>query len=424
MTFKRIRIIDVTNRDGVQTSRIGLAKLEKTMINYYLDKMGIWQSEFGFPITYHERNYLNANLQLAKMNVFKKIRLSGWIRAIEEDVIKAFDMVPEIRFLNISASTSKQMIIGKYRGRVTWEGVIANVANALDKAYELGAKSVAVNAEDASRTDMDKLIEFGLNAKEHGAHRLRYCDTLGYDDPITIYDRIYKLAEETGLDIEIHTHNDLGMAVATTVCGAKAAVDAGVNAYMNTTVNGIGERTGNADLASCILAIKKASGLGEKYKMEKGLNLSKIWVIANYASKCFNIPIPMNQVAVGSNAFAHESGIHVDGALKDHKNYELYDHDEVGRGHIMEIETGRQITTGEYSGIRGFKNMAGRYEIKFKDEEHAKEVLDAIRYANVHTQKPLTSDEFKFVAKHTNIAKRIMTVIPWKDVTINEVWKN
>ena len=83
--MNKIYIIDVTNRDGVQTSRIGLAKLEKTMVNRYLDRMGIWQSEFGFPATRHETNYLNANLELRKSGAFKNIRLSGWIRAIVGD---------------------------------------------------------------------------------------------------------------------------------------------------------------------------------------------------------------------------------------------------------------------------------------------------------------------------------------------------
>lgn len=410
--MKRIHIIDVTNRDGVQTSRIGLAKLEKTMVNRYLDKMGVWQSEFGFPATRHETGYLNANLELRRMGALKRIRLSGWIRAVPQDVEKAFDLVPRIRYLNASISTSAQMIKGKFRGKMKWSDILGNVADSLDRAYQLGAKDVAVNAEDASRTELKTLVKFAQHAKEHGATRIRYCDTLGYDDPFSIYDKVMVLAEEAGMDVEVHCHNDLGMAVATSLAGAKAAVDGGVNAYINTTVNGIGERAGNADLVSVLLAIKKSSGFAGKYRLAGRVDLTKAWTIADYAARGFGIPTPVNQVAVGDNAFAHESGIHVDGALKDHRNYELYHHEEVGRGHIEEIETGRQITTGEYSGIKGFKSMAGSYKIKFADDVEARELLELIRYANVHTQKPLTEDEVKFIAKYPEQARKIMTVSP------------
>ncbi len=412
MSKQRIYFIDVTNRDGVQTSRIGLAKLEKTMINMYLDKMGVWQSEFGFPVTLHETNYLNTNLELAELGAIKKMRLSGWMRAIRKDVDKAFELVPEIKYLNMSISTSKQMIKGKFGGKMKWKDILAATADALDRAQDLGAEDIGVNAEDASRTSIERLVEFSENAKEHGAARIRYCDTLGFDDPFTIYHKVKTLAEAVNIDIELHCHNDLGMAVACSVAGAKAAVDAGVNAYINTTINGLGERTGNADLVSCILAVQKSSGFKKEYRLGSGIDLSKAWTIANYASRSFHIPIPVNQVAVGDNAFAHESGIHADGALKDRRNYELYDHKDVGRGHIEQVETGRLITTGEYSGIKGFKNMAGRYKIRFKNETEAREVLELVRYANVHTQKPVTEDEVKFIAEYPKQARRIMTVTP------------
>ena len=111
----KIYLIDVTNRDGVQTAKLGLSKLEKTMTNIYLNEIGVFQSEFGFPTTKHEPHYLNANLELAEMGVLKPIRLGGWIRAIVEDVETAFKMVPGIKHLNLSISTSDQMLRGKFR---------------------------------------------------------------------------------------------------------------------------------------------------------------------------------------------------------------------------------------------------------------------------------------------------------------------
>ncbi|HCJ65846.1 MAG TPA: homocitrate synthase, partial [Elusimicrobia bacterium] len=256
----KIYIIDVTNRDGVQTARLGLAKLEKTLINLYLNEMGIFQSEFGFPVTRHEINYLNANLELQEMGVLSPIRLSGWLRATVSDVEKAFVNVPKIKHLNISISTSDQMIVYKFQGKLDHKSVVKEMTEALKQAKKLGAETVGVNAEDASRTKMEYLIEFAQAAKENGAERIRYCDTLGYDDPQTIYEKIRTLAERIKIPIELHCHNDLGMAVGCSVMGAKGAIDAGVDAYINTTINGIGERCGNVDLVSCILAITKSSG--------------------------------------------------------------------------------------------------------------------------------------------------------------------
>jgi len=408
----KIYIIDVTNRDGVQTARLGLAKLEKTLINLYLNEMGIFQSEFGFPVTRHEINYLNANLELQEIGALSPIHLSGWLRATVNDVEKAFTNVPKIKHLNISISTSDQMIIHKFQGKLDHAQVIKEMINALRKAKKLGAGTVGVNAEDASRTRMEYLIEFAQAAKENGADRIRYCDTLGYDDPQTIYERIRILAEKVKIPIELHCHNDLGMAVGCSVMGAKAAVDADVDAYINTTINGVGERCGNADLVSCILAIKKSSGFNNKYTLDERINLTKAWKIAKYASYAFGVLIPINQPAVGANAFAHESGIHADGALKDWRNYELYHYEELGRGEPEIIETGRQIVAGEYSGIKGFRNVAGKLEIEFKSDEEATKILELMRYANVHTQKPLTDDELRFIAKYPEQAKKILTVAP------------
>ena len=407
----KIFIIDVTNRDGVQTSRMGLAKLQKTLINIMLNEMGIYQSEFGFPVTRHETQYLNANLKLAEMGLLKPIILSGWTRAIEEDVKIALKRT-KVEHLNISASTSAQMIRGKYRGKRSGGDVIKDMTGALDFAKNHGIKTIGVNAEDASRTDLDFLIEFAMAAKEHGADRFRYCDTLGYDDPFTIYSRIKTLGQKVQIPLELHCHNDLGMVVGNSVSGAKGAIDAGVDAYINTCVNGMGERAGNADLVSIVLAVQKSSGFAAKNLLDERIDVSKSWQIATYASYAFGVPIPINQPGVGMNAFAHESGIHADGALKDRHNYELYDYEELGRGEPEVIETGRKITAGEYSGIKGFRNVYEKLEIRFHDEKEATRILELVRHANVHTQKPLTKRELLFIARYPDVARQLMTVTP------------
>lgn len=408
----QVYIIDVTNRDGVQTSRIGLAKLQKTLINMFLNEMGIFQSEFGFPFTHHETNYLNANLELSDLGALSTIRLEGWTRGIKRDVELSFELVPKIKHLNLSCSTSPVMWDKKFSGKLAGQDIIDNMVEAVQFAYKKGAETVAINAEDASRSELDYLVKFGLAGKENGAKRLRYCDTLGADDPATIYSRIKHLAEKTGMAIEMHCHNDLGMAVACSVAGAAGAIDGGQDAYINTTINAVGERAGNADLLSVLLALKYSSGLKEKNLFPKTIKLDKIWHFAKYASYAFGIPIPMNQVGVGANAFAHESGIHADGALKNRRNYELYDYEELGRGEAELVETGRMITVGEYSGIKGFRNVYGNLEVEFKDDAEATKILELVRYANVHTQKPLTREELLFVAKYPDQARKIMTVIP------------
>jgi len=412
----KIYIIDVTNRDGVQTAKLGLSKLEKTLINIYLNEMGVFQSEFGFPTTRHESLYLQANLELAKMGVLQPIHLGGWVRAVTEDVELAFKRVPAIKHLNLSISTSDQMIQGKFSGKKQKEDVVKMMAEAVESAKSYGAETIGVNAEDASRTDSDFLIKFGLAAKEHGADRLRYCDTLGYDSPFTICETVKALAENVGMPIEVHCHGDLGMAVANSIAGAKGAIDGGQNAYINTTINGLGERAGNADLVAVVLAATKSKNFAGKYQLGNPIDLSKAWKIAKFASYAFGVPIPINQPGVGANAFAHASGIHADGVLKDVDNYELYDFSELGRGEPELVETGREICTGQYSGISGFRHVMGQImdemAIAFHDATEARKVLELVRYANVEAQKPLVEDELIFIAKYPDIAKKLLTLKP------------
>ena len=414
--MSKIYLIDVTNRDGVQTAKLGLSKLEKTLINVYLNEMGVFQSEFGFPTTRHESLYLQANLELAKMGVLHPIRLEGWIRAVAQDVETAFKLVPDIRHLNLSISTSDQMVYGKFLGKKTREDILMMMVEAVDAAKSYGAESIGVNAEDASRTDLDFLIKFGLAAREHGADRLRYCDTLGYDNPFTSYETVKKLAESTGMPIELHCHGDLGMAVANSLAGAKGAIDGGQDAYINTTINGIGERAGNADLLAVVLAATKSKGFAEEYQLGNKIDLLKSWKIAKFASYAFGVPIPINQPGVGANAFAHASGIHADGVLKDATTYELYSFTELGRGEPEPVETGREICTGQYSGISGFRHVMGQLMgdmvLPFRDDKEAREILELVRYANVEAQKPLVEDELTFIAKYPAIAKKLLTLKP------------
>ncbi|MFC2041834.1 homocitrate synthase, partial [Chloroflexota bacterium] len=139
---------------------------------------------------------------------------------------------------------------------------------------------------------------------------------------------------------------------------------------------------------------------------------SKAWKTCKYASYAFDVPIPINQPGVGANAFAHASGIHADGVLKDPQNYELYDFKELGRGEPEMVETGREIASGEYSGISGFRHIMGKMEIHFENSDEAEEILELVRYANVLAQKPLVADELRFIAKYPDIVRELLTLTP------------
>ena len=405
----KLYFLDVTNRDAVQASRIIMAKLQKTMLNFYLAEMGIHQSEFAFPTVRHERNYIQGNLELKEQGIFGDLVLEGWCRAIVGDVKDS--LASGVRDLNISISTSDQMILHKFRGKLDREQVIKEMTEAASYARSNGVKTLGVNAEDASRTDMGYLTEFAHAAKEAGADRIRYCDTLGYDTPMSIYERIKALAEKVKIPIELHCHNDLGMAVANSIAGAKGALDAGVDSYINTSVNGVGERAGQTDLISCILALKFGRDM-QDCEIADPLDLTVADKLAKYVSYAFGIPIPINQPGVGFNIFAHEAGIHADGALKDRRNYELFEYEILGRGEDARIPTGRIITTGEFGGIAGFRHVCEGIGITLPDDESAKPILELVQFASAHTQLPLTDDELWFIASHPEEARKILTLNP------------
>lgn len=405
----KVYFIDVTNRDGVQASRMQLAKLQKTMVNYHLGQLGIYQSEFGFPALWHEQNYIEANLRLAEQGVMGNLVLSGWCRATVGDVEEATRRT-RVRHFNLSIPTSEQMIKGKLRGKFTPEDIIHSMVDAVHAASEAGGLTIGVNAEDAVRSDLDYLIRFAQAAKEAGAHRLRYCDTIGGESPSRIYQRIYQLAQAVGIPIELHCHNDLGLAVANSLSGAQAALEAGVDAYINASINGLGERAGQADLLSCILACKFGFGVAEGLEIGDNLHLEFARRLANYVANAFNVPLSINQPGVGANVFAHESGIHADGVLKDHRNYELYDYDLLGPPETPLLPPGRVITTGEYGGLSGLHYVYERLGIYFNSQEEALDILRLVQVANAHTHMPLTNDELRFIANHPEEVRLILTL--------------
>ncbi|MEV4513143.1 hypothetical protein AB0K00_29735 [Dactylosporangium sp. NPDC049525] len=392
----QIHFLDVTNRDGVQTARTGLSKFGKTMVNFYLGRLGVAQSEIGFPFLFHEVPYVRAQTALQAAGAFGDLRLSGWCRAVAGDVEKAAPL--GLRHYNLSISTSDQMLRGKFRGRLDREAVIKEMVAAVQAAKQAGVETVGVNAEDGSRTDDSFLTEFALAAREAGADRVRYCDTIGGDTPGRIGERFAALASATGMPVETHCHNDLGMAVANSLAGAFGDLAAGQDAWINTCVNGIGERSGNADLVSCILALQHGFGVPGNARIGDPIDLTWARRFAAWASYAFGQPLPQHQPGVGVNAFAHESGIHADGALKDHRNYELYDEDALGPFPAdRHTGKGRLVLTGEYGGMAGFRHVMDDLGLEVKREELT---FKLVQLCNAATGRPLTDDELRLIATY------------------------
>jgi isopropylmalate/homocitrate/citramalate synthase len=413
-----IHFLDVTNRDGVQTARTGLSKFGKVMVNFYLGRLGVAQSEIGFPFLFHEVPYVRACLALAEAGAFGDLRLSGWCRAVPTDVEAAVSVQAGgvgLQHYNLSISTSDQMIAHKFRGKLDRAAIIeemtAAVAVARDAMRRAGGAqgadraggaqekySIGVNAEDGSRTDDGYLLEFALAARDAGAARIRYCDTIGGDSPGRIRERFAKLASAVGIPVETHCHNDLGMAVANSVSGALGDLDAGQDAWINTCVNGIGERAGNADLLSCILAFRYGFGVSETATIGDPVDLSWARRFGLWAAYAFGQPLPPAWPGVGRNAFAHESGIHADGALKDRGNYELYDGSALGPfPSDWYAREGRVVLTGEYGGKAGFRHVLDGLGIRVAEGEEDL-VFSLIQLCASATGKPLTDDELRLIA--------------------------
>ena len=393
-----IHFLDVTNRDGVQTARTGLSKFGKTMVNFYLGKLGVAQSEIGFPFLFHEVPYIRANLALAEAGAFGPLRLSGWCRAVAADVERAAPLA--LRHYNLSLSTSDQMIAHKFRGKLDRKSLITEMTAAVAAAKAAGAQTIGVNAEDGSRTDDGFLLEYAQAAKEAGADRLRYCDTIGGETPDRIRERFAKLASAIRLPIETHCHNDLGMAVANSVSGALGDLDAGQDAWVNTCVNGIGERAGNADLLSTLLAFRHAFGMADRAEIGDPVDESWARRFGLWASYAFGQPLPPGQVGIGHNAFAHESGIHADGALKDRHNYELYDDELLGPFPAdWHTQLGRVVLTGEYGGLAGFRHVRDSLGLEIADGAEDL-VFKLVQLCASATGKPLTDDELRLIATY------------------------
>lgn len=406
----KVYIIDSTNRATLQTSYISFSKFEKTMINFYLNEAGIFQTEIGTGNTSHEFNYINANIELNSNGSLKPIEMTVWIRSLKRDS-DIFLKYLKAKKAVIAVPCFKPALMAKFGKDWHLEMATDEVIEVATSLSKNGVEFV-ISLEHASQVDEADLRSFLHRLRDIKAKRFRYCDNIGCETPEITKKRAKFMVSETGKPIEILCYNDLGLAVANAVSGAIGVVEEGFPAYIVTTVCGMGPKAGICDLLSTVLIFRKAKGLKEKNLLDPRVDLSKMGRLTSYVLLSAGKEPSDNQVGIGKMVYPHASGFHVDGLRRELSHYELLDRDELGRGRTEAIEIGRLITTGDYSDIKGFRNIYGNLEIEFKSEEATKKILDLVRYANVLNQRPLIEDELKFIARHPDTVAQLMTVIP------------
>ncbi len=371
-----IKIDDTTLRDGEQTAGVVFANSEKIRIARLLDEVGVHQIEVGIPAMGGDEKKTIKKIVGLDLNT----SILAWNRAVISDIKHSIDC--GVDAIAISIPSSDIHIDHKLRKSRKW------VLDQIKETLEFAKKKklyVSVNAEDASRTDIEFLIRFVKNAINCGADRVRFCDTLGILEPFETFKVIKMIKESVDADVEMHTHNDFGMAMANALAGIKAGAR-----WINTTVNGLGERAGNAALEEVVMALKHLTkrDLGFKTKMFRDLS--------EYVAGASARTIPVWKAIVGTNVFAHESGIHADGVIKNPLTYEAFSPDEVGLQ--------RQLVIGKHSGTASIVSKFKEYGIELEEEDAAK-ILKEVRSTAVGMKRALFDKELVYIYKDFAAAK-------------------
>ena len=366
-------LLDTTLRDGEQAPGVVFSLNEKITIAHMLNEIGIEELEVGSPfISEREIRTIKKILQYGL-----NFRCSCWSRARKDDIDAAAKTGASGINISYPVSDIQLFALGKSKN---W--VLDSMAEMVDYAQK-SFKYVSLGAQDASRADATFLSAYVKRAEELGVVRVRIADTVGCLNPFSTYslisDVIGYLASDD-MEIEFHGHNDLGMATANSL----SAIHAGANC-VSVTVNGLGERAGNAALEEIIMALKLSTGIENNY------NTHKFSEICQFVAEASNRKIDVSKPIIGEMTHRHESGIHTNSMLRDSRSYELYSATEVGK-------TGSTFVFGTHSGSAALQNLLKINSIQLS-KDNLSVLLNRIKGVSTQMKKNLTDIEVLNLAK-------------------------